>query len=343
MINKIMKVEINRVNKIIIGTIGFITIATSISGCGLIECGRIFCPDTPSRRPESTFKNVSDVPRGIFNYGGSTTFAPLRSKKIVDAINNAHPRFILRYEQGVNQKPGSGTGIKMLLEGQLDFSQSSRSVKDKEFEKAQRKGFTLKQEDIAIDGIAFYVNPQLINLGMKGITLEQAQKIFIGEIKNWEELGGPNLQIVPFSRNLEAGGTVEFFYKTVLEKKRFGQNVREIRNTTNGINSVARNIGGIGYATASEVINQRTINVLSLAKDDRSPNVSPCATDACQSVNQNNFTDGSYPLTRKLFVVIKQDNGVDQKAGEAYKNLLLTDEGQKLIKDAGFVPIRLIE
>ncbi len=62
-----------------------------------------------------------------------------------------------------------------------------------------------------------------------------------------------------------------------------------------------------------------------------------------QQRNQLNtpaFQSGKYPITRRLFVIVKQDGGVDQQAGEAYAKLLLTFQGQELIAKAGFVGIR---
>ena len=47
-----------------------------------------------------------------------------------------------------------------------------------------------------------------------------------------------------------------------------------------------------------------------------------------------------YPITRRLFAIIKQDDSIDAQAGESYANLLLTDEGQKCIEKLGFVPMR---
>lgn len=297
-------------------------------------------PEPPVTNDRS-LANVTNVPKGIFNYGGSTTFAPLRSDKIVGALNKVHPEFKLVYTEPLGgKKPGSGTGIEMLIEGDLVFSQSSRAVKDKEFERAKTRGFTIKQIPVAIDGIAFYVNPKLMDLGLKGITLEQARKIFTGQITNWEEVGGPNIQITAFSRNLKAGGTVDFFYEKVLQKQQLAENVREVRDTTDSIRKVARTPGGIGYATASEVVSQQTINPIALAKDTNSDFVSPCANEKCKSVNQEDFADGSYPLTRRLFVVVKQDNGLDQEAGNAYANMMLSDEGQNFVEEADFVPIR---
>lgn len=283
-----------------------------------------------------TFGQIPNVPQGTFNYGGSTTFAPLRSSSVVSSMNQAHPSFELRYTEPIGGKPGSGAGIEMLLDGQLSFSQSSRPVKDSEFAQAEQRGFKLEQVPVAIDGIAFYVHPKL---SVPGLTLTQARDIFIGKIKNWQEVGGPNLKITPFSRNAEAGGTVEFFIDEVMEKQTFGPSVKEIRDTTQSIREVAKTPGGIGYATASEVIGQKTIRPLPLAKDATQGFVSPFA-NGLAAVNKGAFTDGSYPLTRRLFVVIRRDGRLDEQAGVAYANMLLSNKGQTVAEEVGFVPIR---
>ena len=300
-------------------------------------------PVTPSSTLFTTYPslaNVPNVPNGIFNYGGSTTFAPLRSPVIVTAINKAHPNFKLLYTEPPNGKPGSGTGIAMLIEGQMSFAESSRSVKNDEFELAEKRNFKLEQVPVAIDGIAFYVNPELIDQGLKGISLAQAHDIFTGRVNNWKDVGGPDQEITPFSRNLSAGGTVDYFSEKVLDKQPFGSNVQEVRDTTESIRKVAMTRGSIGYATASEVINQNTIRLLPLSKATSSDFVSPCIDQVCKAVNKTAFTDGNYPLTRRLFVVIKQDGKLDGQAGSAYANMHLSDEGQKLVEEAGFVPIR---
>ncbi len=292
-----------------------------------------------SANPElyKTLAQIPNVPQGTFNYGGSTTFAPLRSDSVTQAINQAHSGFKLRYTEPIGEKPGSGSGIEMLLDGQLSFSQSSRPVKDTEFAQADQRGFKLEQVPVAIDGIAFYVNP---GLSIPGLTLAEVRDIFTGKIQNWQEVGGPNLKITPFSRNAEAGGTVEFFIEQVLEKQDLGASVKEIRDTTQSIREVAKTPGGIGYATASEVVGQETIRPLPLAKDAAQSFVSPFAGNGLTAVNKSAFADGSYPLTRRLFVVIKRDSRLDEQAGVAYTNMLLSNEGQGLVEKAGFVPIR---
>jgi len=284
---------------------------------------------------------VPNVPQGVFNYGGSTTFAPLRSTTVVGAIQQAFPQFQVRYTEPITGKPGSGKGIEMLLGGQLSFAESSRSLKDEEYAQAKNRGFALEAVPVALDGIALYVNPQLINQGVKGLTLAQARDIFTGKIRNWKEVGGPNLAITPFSRNLQAGGTVDFFHDNVMEKQPLGANVREVRDTTESIRKVATVPGGVSYATTSEVIKQQTIRLIAIAKEAGSQGfVSPCADPTCAAINEKAFADASYPITRRLFVILKRDGKLDEQAGVAYANMLLSDEGQKLAEQVGFVPIR---
>ena len=62
--------------------------------------------------PQDFFLRVKNVPSGLFNYGGSTTWAPIRGDVDPD-LQIVHPYFKLRYLDPVDGDPGSGTGIKM--------------------------------------------------------------------------------------------------------------------------------------------------------------------------------------------------------------------------------------
>ncbi|AFY53764.1 phosphate ABC transporter substrate-binding protein, PhoT family [Rivularia sp. PCC 7116] len=291
----------------------------------------------------SGFASVQKVPSGLFSYGGSTTWAPIR-KEADSAIATALPKFQLRYTNPTKGSPGSGSGIKMLLNNQLAFSQSSRAVKDKEYQQAQQRGFKLQEIPIAIDGIAIAVNPEL---NIPGLTLAQLKDIYTGKITNWQEVGGKNQQIVPYSK-ISEGGTVEFFVNNILEKEEFSKNVEKISTTTEALRKVNQNPGGIYYASAPEVVGQCGIKPLPIGRTQSQlipPYQEPYVpnSDCPQKRNQLNvdaFRSDEYPMTRRLFVVVRKNGQIDEQAGMAYANLLLTDEGQKLISKAGFVRIR---
>ncbi|NET41609.1 substrate-binding domain-containing protein [Okeania sp. SIO2B3] len=311
------------------------------------------CPQQPIQNKPPTenqiksvrcFAYIPDVPDGKWLHGSSTTWAPIRSK-INPKIQAIFPEFQLNYRQHPSLPPGSGTGIKMLLEGQISFAESSRPLTDTELQIARNRGFQLKQIPVAMDGIAIVVHPEL---DIEGLTLKQLQEIYTGKIKNWSEVGGPNIEIILYTRPLNSG-TTPFFQENILGNKEFSENVALVPTTTQALREVTANKGGIYFATASEIIPQCGVKPLSIAYRSGGTFVPPykgefVPPENCpEQRNQPNletFENGTYPISRRLFVIVKKDGSFDEKAGEAYGNLLLTDEGQKLIEEAGYSPIR---
>lgn len=291
-----------------------------------------------------SFAEVSNIPAGLFNHGGSTTWAPIR-RDVNPAIQIVWTKFQMRYTDPIVGAPGSGSGIRMLLDNQLAFSESSRPLNEAEYRQAEQRGFRLQEIPVAMDGIALAVNPEL---DLDGITLAQLKDIYTGKITNWNQVGGPDRAIMPYSRRPEEGGTVEFFVNNVLGGETFGSVVTYIPTTTQALREVATNPGGLYYASAPEVVEQCTIRPLPIGKKPnefvppyQEPRVLPeqCPAQRNQ-LNAAAFQSGAYPITRRLFVIVKQNGQVDQQAGEAYANLLLTNQGQELIAEAGFVRIR---
>jgi phosphate transport system substrate-binding protein len=297
-----------------------------------------------SRPSQARFTQKINLPSGLFSYGGSTTWAPIR-KEVAPELQKLWPKFQLRYTDPTTGAPGSSKGIKMLLDNQLTFSESSRSLKDEEYQKAQQRGFKLKEIAVAIDGIAIAVHP---NLQVPGLTLAQIKDIYTGKLTNWQQVNGPNLPITPYSRRLEEGGTIEFFDQNIMGGKKFAANVKFIPTTTQALREVAINPGGIYYGSAPELVGQCSVKPLPLGRklDQLIPPykqpfvpLQNCPQQRNQ-INAAAFKSGEYPITRQLFVIIKQNGQSDQLAGEAYANWLLTSQGQELIAKAGFVRIR---
>jgi phosphate transport system substrate-binding protein len=296
-------------------------------------------------RPDG-FASIEAVPSGLFTYGGSTTWAAIR-EDVDPILQAANPGFQLRYADAIHGAPGSGTGIRMLLEGQLAFAQSSQPLKEEEHEEARLRGFSLKQVPVAIDAVVIAVHPKL---AVRGLTLQQIHDIYTGKITNWKQVGGPNLSITPYSRRPADSGTSEYFVGEVLNGGSFGKNVQYVYSTTDAIRKLSNDPSGIYYASAIEIVPQCNVKPMPIAHlHDATkfvpPHVEPlvppeqCANQK-NEVNADAFRTGEYSLTRQLFVIIKENGQIDQQAGEAYSNLLLTNEGQTLIAKAGFIRIR---
>ena len=326
---------------------------TQKSGINLNQSDKSKSPTSnPTNQPqassgikkENKFTAVKNIPTGLFNYGGSTSWAPIRLA-VDTAIQAALPEFRLRYVQPSGGKAGSSSGIQMLINGQLGFAQSSRPITDEELERAQKRGFSLKQIPVAIDGLAIAVHP---DLKIPGLTINQLRSIYTGKVTSWSQLGGANIPIQAYSRPVTDGGTVELFVQDILGGEAFASNVDFVPTTTQALKKVASSLGGIYYASAPEVVPQCSIRALPLGRTQgqyvapyQEPFVTPsqCPSKRNQ-LNIEGFQSGKYPITRNLFVVVKQNGQIEEQAGLAYANLLLTEQGQKLISQQGFVRIR---
>ncbi len=289
-----------------------------------------------------TFAQVQSVPSGAFRYGGSSSWAPIRLS-VDSALQAARPEYRLQYTEPVGIASGSGTGIQMVLDGKIAFAQSSRPITDEEYQAARQRGVTLKQIAVAIDGLAVAVNP---SLNIPGLTIDQLKSIYTGQSNNWQQVGGPDLPIIPISRDVKSGGTVELFVEKVLNKQPLASSVQIVSTTTQALQKLGTTPGGIYFASAPEVVPQCSIKSLPIGQTADKfvpPYQAPLVTQCPNQRNQLNiqaFKNSNYPLTRDLFVVVKQDGKEAQQAGEAYANLLLSGQGQDAIANAGFVRVR---
>ena len=293
---------------------------------------------------ETKFSSIESVPAGTFAYGGSTTWAPIR-QAIDPLIEEAHPNFQLQYTEAEGETPGSGTGVKMLLNDQLSFSQSSRGVKEEEYQQARVQDTTLTEIPVAIDGVVVTVHP---NLPVDSLTIDDLKSIYQGIFTNWQDLGGPDLEIVPYSRRRADSGTIEFFVDRVLDNNRFGSSVEFVDTVTVGVKKVSENLGGIYFGSAPEVVSQCKVKPLALVNDagesipaHQGDYIRPGeCPEKRNKINFEAFQSGNYPLTRRLYVISKESERAGSRAAKAYTEMLLTGEGQRLLQELGFVPMR---
>ena len=280
----------------------------------------------------NSMRDVPNVPKGLFNYGGATCFAAMTAHGMNSAITQAHSQFRLRYTEPFGAPPGCSTGINMLINSELSFAQNGRPLEDAEYKKAKERNFSLQQVPVAIDGIVFYTN---LDVPLPGLFINQLQDIFLGKVTNWKQVGGPNLPIVPISLDPKVHVTLKLLLSG--QGQDIGPNVKIVRDYTTAIRKVASIPGGISYSSASIVTGQRTIHLLGVAKAQSDQYVPPFTQRG--QVNVAALQDGTYPLTRRLFVVIRRDRTPDEQAGVAYANLLLSSEGQQIVEKSGFAAL----
>ena len=162
---------------------------------------------------------------------GSTTVLPIAEVAAED-FQTANPgkRVLVA---GV----GSSAGIESVANGTSDIGTSSRDLKPEELT------LGLVDTKIALDAIAVIVNP---SNPVTGLTKAQVSDIFQGKIKNWKEVGGPDLEIGLVNRD-EASGTREAFSKFVLGNADFDPTAAVLPGTGQVRSVVAQAPGAVGY------------------------------------------------------------------------------------------------
>ena len=273
-----------------------------------------------------SMSQVKDVPQGLFSYGGALYFASLVAQGINDAMMQNHPDFDLRYTKPQNNDQSYSNGIKMLLDGELSFAFNGRSLTDEEYSQANLRGIDIQQIPIALDGVVLFGNKNIL---INNLRLDQVKDIFTGKITNWQELGGADLPITTVllsPEDLEIIG--------IQDLSQPPETTQYVANYTLALREVISTSGAISFASASLVKDQRAIKIFALAEEDSTDYVAPFVS---VEPNLELFKDGTYPLTRRLFVVVRQDGTPDQLAGKAYTQMLLSNQGQEIVESAGFV------
>jgi phosphate transport system substrate-binding protein len=288
----------------------------------------------PDVKLYDSMKDVPNVPEGTFNYGASSSFAVLTANGLHEVIAKAHPNFRLRFTEPRDGKSGSRKAVAMLIDGQLTFALQGSSLKETDYDKAKERSFTLKQVPVALDALVFFTHQ---DISIPGLSVDQLQDIYKGKLTNWKQVGGPDLPIIPFARDLKASNLLNELLGQEVDQ--ISARVQFINNYTESIRKVASTPGGISFGANALIAGQQTIRLVAISKANSQKYVQPLLDDG-KRINVAAIRDSSYPLTRRRFVVFRQDGTIDQLAGEAYANMLLSKEGQQIFEKAGFVPLR---
>ena len=204
---------------------------------------------------------------------------------------------------------GSGSGIKAVQEGRCDIGLSSRDLKDEE------KAAGLTGTVLAYDGIAIIVNPEN---PVSDLSVETIAKIYTGEISNWSEVGGNDVEIVPIGR--EAGSGTRDGFESITDTEDACKYRQELTSTGDVITTVAQNPGAIGYASVASV--KDTVKAVTV------DGVAP--TEAT-------IKDGSYVVQRPFVLVTKTGVELSDAAFKFFTYITSTDANE-IISAAGVVP-----
>jgi phosphate transport system substrate-binding protein len=206
---------------------------------------------------------------------------------------------------------GSGTGIAALINGTTDVANASRSLKAEE--KAKLPGAV--ETIVARDGVAIYVNTAN---PIESLTVEQLKGIYLGDIKNWKEVGGKDARIVLYSRE-NSSGTYVFVKEHVLKNEDFAAEAQTLPGTAAVVNAVSKEKNGIGYGGGAYARGVKELKIEGIAPTKEA------------------VLSGKYPLARPLFVYTK---GAPAGEVKEYVDFCLSAAGQKIVSEVGYFPVK---
>ncbi len=223
---------------------------------------------------------------------------------------------------------GSGTGLAALINGTTNIANASRQIKKEEIADAQKNGIDPYEIQIARDAIGVIVNPQN---PVQQLTLQQISDIYSGKITNWHDVGGDDRPIVLLSRETNSGTHVFFLEEVVRlgqkdNKTLFSQDTLLLPSSEGIMAEVRQNPNAIGYDGLGYITPE--VKTLAIAPKAGGDYVKPSVA----TVN-----DGKYPIARPLFMYTPGEPTGEVKT---YIDWVLGPDGQKIVNDLGFVPLK---
>ncbi|MGB5824227.1 MAG: phosphate ABC transporter substrate-binding protein [Proteocatella sp.] len=242
---------------------------------------------------------------------GSTSVDPL-AQKLAEAYKIANPGVEIEI-----QAVGSSAGIKAVLDGSATIGMSSRELKEAEVAEGATPLVICK------DGIAVALNPQN---PVQDLTQGQIQKIFMGEITNWKEVGGNDEEILVVSRESGSGTRGAFEEILKIEKEVEGKKI-------SGLVSNALQAEGTGAIKANVASKTNAIGYISLGYiDDTIKIVKVEGVDA----TPENIVSGTYAIARPFVLVTK---GETSATDQAFLDFVMSSDGQAEAEKDGYIKI----
>lgn len=277
-------------------------IVTTI-GIFMISCGN-----------SSIDTSRNDTLNGNLTISGSSALLPLMEQSI-ETFQEKYPDIQINAQAG-----GSGTGLTQVLNKTVDIGNSDVFAEEK-LDADQAK--ELVDHKVAVQGFGVVVSK---SLGIDNLTKDQIKGIFSGKITNWNQVGGPNKEILLIHRP-SGSGTRATFETTVLDgDKNLENDTLGATQDSNGavLTAMKQNYGAISYVALAYMKTEDAQNTLNVLKIDG------------VSSDKENITNGSYPFWSWGHMYT---NGEANELSEKFINYITSEDNYRSMEELGFISV----
>ena len=179
---------------------------------------------------------------------------------------------------------------------------------DEQLQYAKDNGVELELVPIGSDAFVFIVND---SNPVSDITIEQIRGIYSGQITNWKELGGKNMQIAAMRRNKNSGS------QTALEKIMGDIPIKPDYTALFG--------SPIGFSFryyVTGMLGEGGVKILTINGIAPTPET---------------IADGSYPIAGNIYAIYRK--GETNENVQKAIDFMLSPEGQKIVEQSGYIPL----
>ncbi|MFO1532017.1 MAG: substrate-binding domain-containing protein [Kiritimatiellia bacterium] len=216
-------------------------------------------------------------------------------------------------------------GYVNLIEGRSDLILTARAPSASETKLAGEKGAKLILKPIAKDALVFLVNGKN---PVKSLSRTQVRDIYGRRLSKWDDLGWPGGPISAYRRERDSGSR-ELFDALVM---------------TGGVAGVARNLSDLYSSGMEGPFNQVTQNAAGIGYSvyyyehfmAASPYTRLLAIDGVEPSFET-ISSGAYPWVTPVYAVCREGAPADSP-GLRLLEWLLTEEGQSVVLESGYVP-----
>jgi len=227
-------------------------------------------------------------------------------------------------EKAVGRSETTPAAYMALLDGRADIIFTA-APSEEQVRQAAEKGITYTLTPIAREAFVFLVNEQN---PVKSLNVGQIRDIYSGKINDWKDVGGAPGAIMAFQRNEGSGSQtamLRLMGKTPMRKPLKAEHVGGMGGLVRRVASYRNMDHAIGYSFryyATTMYKVAGIRLLAIG------GVAPTV---------ENIHNGTYPFTADIYMVTARPLSAN---AQKLHDWFLSEEGQQLIEDAGYVPLR---